>query len=284
MLLWGGLFVALWRMAAYAEPVFEEANPVVAEARPTRVRDGPLTMIELPGGEFRIGSPDTDELARADEKPQHKVTVSGFRMAVTPVTAGLYNEVMQREPISQTQEHLPAVNVTWYDAIAFCNRLSVREGYRRCYRRRFKRWVCDWRADGYRLPTEAEWEYACRAGTTTRYAFGDDPEQLGNYAWFAENSSGPQAVGQKSPNRWGLYDMHGNVWEWCWDWYNERYLPGEVVNPVGPDSGSYRVVRGGSFFFPPGYLRSAFRVTVRPEDRLEGFGFRCVRVPPALSL
>jgi sulfatase modifying factor 1 len=284
MLLWGGLFVALWRMAAYAEPVFEEANPVVAEARPTRVRDGPLTMIELPGGEFLMGSPDTDEMAGDHEKPQHKVTVSGFRMAVTPVTAGLYNEVMQREPVSQTQEHLPAVHVTWDDAIAFCNRLSDREGYRRCYRRRFKRWVCDWRADGYRLPTEAEWEYACRAGTATRYAFGDDPERLGNYAWFARNSSGRvQAVGQKWPNRWGLYDMHGNVWEWCWDWYNERYLPGEVVNPVGPDSGSYRVVRGGSFIGPPVGLRSAVRFSDLPASRDENIGFRCVCVPPALG-
>ena len=220
MLLWGGLFVALWRMAAYAEPVFEEANPVVAEARPTRVQDGPLTMMELPGGQFLMGSPDTDEMAGDDEKPPHMVTVSGFRMAVTPVTAGLYNEVMQREPVPQAQEHLPAVDVSWYDAIAFCNRLSVREGYRPCYRQRFKRWVCDWRADGYRLPTEAEWEYACRAGTATRYAFGDDPERLGNYAWFLGNASSQvQAVGQKWPNRWGLYDMHGNVWEWCWDWY-----------------------------------------------------------------
>jgi formylglycine-generating enzyme required for sulfatase activity len=282
MLLWGGLFVALWRMAAYAEPVFEEANPVVAEARPTRVRDGPLTMIELPGGQFLMGSPDTDELARDDEKPQHMVTVAGFRMAVTPVTAGLYNEVMQREPISQTQEHLPAVNVTWYDAIDFCNRLSVREGYRPCYRRRFKRWVCDWRADGYRLPTEAEWEYACRAGTATRYTFGDDPERLGNYAWFAENSSRPQAVGQKSPNRWGLYDMYGNIWEWCWDWYG-AYGSEVAVNPVGPASGSRRVVRGGSFATSPEFLRSARRGADLPGGRGEDAGFRCVRVPPALS-
>jgi formylglycine-generating enzyme required for sulfatase activity len=241
-------------------------------------------MIELPGGQFLMGSPDTDELARDDEKPQHMVTVSGFRMAVTPVTAGLYNEVMQREPVPQPQEHLPAVNVTWYDAIAFCNRLSDRERYRRCYRRRFKRWVCDWRADGYRLPTEAEWEYACRAGTTTRYAFGDDPERLGNYAWFAGNSSDQvQAVGQKSPNRWGLYDMHGNVWEWCWDWYNERYLPGKVVNPAGPDSGSYRVACGGAFVNSPEYLRSARRFNRPPEVRLRFLGFRCMRVPPALG-
>ncbi len=176
------------------------------------------------------------------------------------------------------------MNVTWDDAIAFCNRLSDREGYRRCYRRRFKRWVCDWRADGYRLPTEAEWEYACRAGTTTRYAFGDDPERLGNYAWFAENASGQvQAVGQKWPNRWGLYDMHGNVWEWCWDRYSERYLPDEVVNPVGPASGSFRVVRGGSFDVSPELLRSARRDGDLPEVFAVSLGFRCVRVPPALS-
>jgi formylglycine-generating enzyme required for sulfatase activity len=283
MLLWGGLFVALWRMAAYAEPVFEEANPVVAEARPTRVRDGPLTMIELPGGQFLMGSPDTDELADPDEKPQHMVTVSGFRMAVTPVTAGLYNGVMQREPVPQAQERLPAVNVSWDDAIAFCNRLSVREGYRPCYRRRFKRWVCNWRADGYLLPTEAEWEYACRAGTATRYAFGDDAERLGNYAWFADNASNQvQAVGQKRPNHWGLYDMHGNVWEWCWDWYG-AYGSGVEVNPVGPSAGSSRVVRGGSFVDPPVPLRSAFRVADLPEFRAVNAGFRCVRVPPALT-
>jgi formylglycine-generating enzyme required for sulfatase activity len=283
MLLWGGLFMALWRMAAYAEPVFEEANPVVVEASPTRVRDGPLTMMELPGGQFLMGSPYTDGLAEDNEKPPHMVTVSGFRMAVTPVTAGLYNEVMQRGSVSPEQERLPAVDVTWYDAIDFCNRLSIREGYRPCYRRRFRRWMCDWRADGYRLPTEAEWEYACRAGTATRYAFGDDPERLENYAWFSGDAFRQvQAVGQKWPNRWGLYDMHGNVWEWCWDWYG-AYGSGAAVNPVGPASGFSRVVRGGSFFDPPVFLRSAFRFIVQPEVRVEYGGFRCVRVPPALS-
>jgi formylglycine-generating enzyme required for sulfatase activity len=283
MLLWGGLFVALWSMAAYAEPVFEEANPVVAEPRPTRVQDGSLTMIELPGGQFLMGSPDTDELAGNNEKPQHMVTVSGFRMAVIPVTVGLYNEVMQREAVPQAQERLPAVDVSWEDAIAFCNQLSVRERYRPCYRRRFRRWVCDWRADGYRLPTEAEWEYACRAGTVTRYAFGDDPERLGNYAWYVENAARQvQEVGQKRPNSWGLYDMHGNVWEWCWDWYGQ-YPSGEVVDPKGPSAGSYRVVRGGSFYDSPAVLRSARRGHALPVVSFEFLGFRCVRVPPALS-
>ena len=231
-----------------------------------------------------MGSPDTDEMAGDDEKPQHMVTVSGFRIAVTPVTAGLYNEVMQREPVPPPQERLPAVDVSWYDAIAFCNRLSVREGYRPCYRRRFRRWVCDWRADGYRLPTEAEWEYACRAGTTTRYAFGDDPERLGHYAWFAENASGQvQAVAQKWPNRWGLYDMHGNVWEWCWDWYSALMLlrSESILWDLLLDL--MRVVRGGSFVDSPEVLRSANRVGVLPVSRVGFLGFRCVRVPPALS-
>jgi formylglycine-generating enzyme required for sulfatase activity len=283
MLLWGGLFVVLWYMAAYAEPVFDEANPVVAEARPTRVRDGPLTMMELPDGQFLMGSPDTDGLARDNETPQHMVIVSGFRMAVTPVTTGLYNEVMQRGSVSPEQERLPAVDIRWYDAMDFCNRLSIREGYRPCYRQGFRRWVCDWRADGYRLPTEAEWEYACRAGTATRHASGDDPERLGNYAWFASNAAGRvQVVGQKWSNRWGLYDMHGNIWEWCWDRYG-AYGSGAAVNPVGPASGSSRVVRGGSFFDPPADLRSAFRGVVQPTGRGPVQGFRCVRVPPALS-
>ena len=182
VVLWGGLLVTLGRLSYMAEPVFEEENPVAA--RPQRVRDGPFVMMALPGGSFLMGSPDTDDMADDNEKPQHSVTVPGFRIAITPVTAAVYAEVMQKDAPSEDQERLPAVDVSWHDAIAFCNQLSEREGYRPCYRRKFRRWLCDWHADGYRLPTEAEWEYACRAGTTTRYAFGDDPARLDAYAWF----------------------------------------------------------------------------------------------------
>jgi hypothetical protein len=156
LLLWGGLFVVLWRVGAYAEPLFEEANPVVLaqKRKPKRLRDGPLLMVHLPGGRFNMGSPDTDDMADDSEKPQHPVTVSGFRIAVTPVTVGLYHEVMQPQSVPPERARLPAIDVSWNDAIAFCNRLSDREGYRRCYKRRFKRWVCNWRADGYRLPTD----------------------------------------------------------------------------------------------------------------------------------
>jgi len=281
VVLWGALLAALWRLAHDAETVFEEANPVTT--RPQRVRDGPFVMMDLPGGSFLMGSPDTDDMAYDNEKPQHQVTVSGFRIAVTLVTAGVYQEVMQKEALAEFEARLPAVNVRWDDAIAFCNKLSEREGYRPCYRRKFGRWVCDWRADGYRLPTEAEWEYACRAGTVTRYSFGHEHAKIDAYAWFAANASEPQPVASKQPNLWGLYDMHGNVWEWCWNWY-EPYAVQAVTDPYGPKNPrrgrEWRVVRGGSFGFAPGSLCSAARSIVRSEPGVRYRGFRCVRVPP----
>jgi formylglycine-generating enzyme required for sulfatase activity len=280
VLFWGVLFVALWRIGHSAEPVFEEESPAVA--RPKWVRDGPLVMMELPGGSFHMGSPDADDMAYENEKPSHLVTVSGLRIAVTPVTAGLYAEVMQRQEPPEDQRQLPAVDVYWSDAIEFCNRLSTREAYRPCYRRYFGRWICNWRADGYRLPTEAEWEYACRAGTTTRYSCGDDSERLERYAWF-DKTGGPYEVARKLPNPWGLYDMHGNVWEWCWDWYGP-YTAQPAKDPHGPKKflsarAWGRVVRGGSFVSPEA-LRSAFRFFGLPERRGWYRGFRCVRVPP----
>ena len=281
LLFWGTLLVALWRLAHSAEPVFDEAPPTVA--RPKRVRDGPLVMIDLPGGSFWMGSPDSDDMGRENERPAHLVTVAGFRMAVTPVTAGLFAEIMQREMPTDERRLLPAVGATWYDAVEFCNRLSGREGYRPCYRRYFGRWVCNWRADGYRLPTEAEWEYACRAGTTTRYSFGDDSARLERYAWY-DKSTGPYEVARKAPNPWGLYDMHGNVWDWCWDWYKPYSVKtvrrwGNLRDFFRPQQ--WRVVRGGSFDNTPEVLRSARRGFVfLPAGRGGINGFRCVRVPP----
>ena len=127
--------------------------------------------------------------------------------------------------------------VSWDDAIAFCNKLSEREGLKPYYQ--FGTGAYSPGGDGYRLPTEAEWEYACRAGSTTRYSFGDDAASLGEFAWFDSNSdSKTHPVGQKQPNAWGLYDMHGNVWEWCWDWYESYYYrQSPDVDPVGPSRG-----------------------------------------------
>jgi formylglycine-generating enzyme required for sulfatase activity len=135
------------------------------------------------------------------------------------------------------------------------------------------------RSDGYRLLTEAEWEYACRAGTITRWSFGDEESRLSEFAWFGENAKGqPQPVAQKKPNPWGLYDMHGNVWEWVTDWHGD-YPQNSQSDPTGPETGSNRVLRGGSVNFEPGKLRSAFRNWSQPEDRGKGVGFRCARSP-----
>jgi len=135
--------------------------------------------------------------------------------------------------------------VSWNDALAFCDKLSDQEGYQ------------------YRLPTEAEWEYTCRAGTTTAYSFGDDVSRLGEYAWYEDNSAGiTHPVGELQPNAWGLCDMHGNVWEWCQDWYGPYESLKVVTNPTGPVSGTSRVLRGGAFSSPPVIVRAAGRYGV----------------------
>lgn len=186
-LAWLALFAALGWLGYTATPVFDEPDPVRAAVKPSKprpVRDGSLLMVDLPGGRFLIGSPDSDDLAHDDEKPQHEVTVSLFRIAITPVTAELYREIMPESASigREADGRLPVMNATWFIAVEFCNRLSERASYQPCYSKRFGRWRCDWRADGYRLPTEAEREYAFWADTATRYSFGDDPAGLDGYA------------------------------------------------------------------------------------------------------
>jgi len=279
----GGLIVAGWdvRLRQLGE------LPVPRSAGGGQVRvvaDGPFHMAELPGGTFWMGSADDDAMAGKDEKPRHPVTLSPFRIACTTVTRGQWQSVMQDRALSETDAELPVTKVSWDEALRFCNAASQRQGYKPCYRLtgigKWRGWRCDWSADGYRLPTEAEWEYACRAGTDTRWCFGDDPVDLADYAWFAENSEGhAHPVAQKEPNRWGLYDLHGNVWEWCWDRYGS-YNPRPSANRRGPRiGGPRRVLRGGSFGDAPVYLRSAFRGADVPLFRLVFIGFRCVRVP-----
>lgn len=286
---WLALFAALGWLGYTAVPVFDEPNPVRAAAKPARprpVRDGSLLMVDLPGGRFLMGSPDSDDLVPDDAKPQHEVTVAPFRIAITPVTVELYRQIMPKSSAAQAEAEarFPVTGVTWFDAIDFCNRLSERAGYRPCYSKWFGWWRCDWRADGYRLPTEAEREYACRASTTTRYSFGDDPADLDGYAWYSENAKTAQPVATKRANPWGLYDLHGHIWEWCWDWYGAD-SPKPARNPHGPKRffgrlTGRRVLRGGSFLDPPAYLRSADRFAIDPMNRVWFDGFRCVRVPP----
>ena len=188
-------------------------------------------------------------------------------MSKYEVTQAQYKAVMGTNPSYRKGDNKPVESVSWHDAVAYCAKLTEQEkaagrlpaGYE------------------YRLPTEAEWEYACRAGTTTEYSFGNDENQLGAYAWY--NSIAPtHPVGQKKPNGWGLYDMHGNVWEWCLDWHGD-YPGGSTADPQGPTVGTSCVRRGGRWGSPARYCRSATRDYSQPNFRHSGVGFRIVLAP-----
>lgn len=237
------------------------------------------TMIRVPAGRFVMG--DEDEV----DAPLHEVEVGAFLMDKHLVTQLEYQELMGKNPSRWKGSQNPVEQLRWSDAVRYCNQRSERDGLQPCYDLDTLR--CDFEADGYRLPTEAEWEYACRAGTTTRYFFGDDPARLGDYAWFDKNSRGrPRPVGEKLPNPWGLYDMVGNVWEWCNDFYGvDYYLQAPRENPHGPEQGENKVLRGGAWRFGADSCRSGYRYNENPghADVCFGYdiyGFRCVRTLP----
>ncbi len=221
-------------------------------------------------GSFLMGS----TTGPGDERPAHRVNLTkGFYMGVTEVTQEQWESVMPDNRSRYKGADRPVTNVTLDDCIEFCKLLTQKE-----------------RAQGklpegaeYRLPTEAEWEYACRAGSETKYGFGDSETELGDYAWYSENSVRTQPVGTKKPNAWGLFDMHGNVWEWCSDWYGS-YSAGETEDPTGAPAGeayNKRVFRGGSWGSTAAYCRSAARNGCQGDNpkhyRLSGLGFRLVR-------
>lgn len=236
-----------------------------------------LEMILVPSGSFIMG----DKKGEVDEKP-HKVFIDSFYIDKYLVTQEEYEKLMKVNPSRWKDKKNPVEQMRWSDAAKYCNARSQAEGLKPCYN--LKTWECNFDADGYRLPTEAEWEYACRTGTDTSYSFGDDPKKLRNYAWLKENSGNrPKPVGQKLPNTWGIYDMHGNVWEWCNDFYKvDYYQESPEKNPRGPKSGETRVLRGGCWSSTPEQCRSAFRYHENPgySDVCFGYdiyGFRCVR-------
>jgi len=233
----------------------------------------PTNMVFIPPGTFRMGGP-TNEVDRLDQEgPQTAVTISrGFWMGKYEVTQGEYLAVMGSNPSFFTGDtNRPVEQVSWFDATNYCGVLTQRE-----------------RAAGriasnsvYRLPTEAEWEYACRGWTSARFSYGDDPgyTNLTNYAWYSDNSGNTtHPVGQKLPNPWGLYDMHGNVFEWCQDWF-DFYLGGIAVDPQGPTTGSNRVFRGGDWYDFAWHCRSADRSYEEPHFNPSIIGFRVVLAP-----
>jgi formylglycine-generating enzyme required for sulfatase activity len=269
--------------ASEAEPATGGAEAVAEPVElPSLTNSRGIQFKLVPVGTFMMG-----DVSGAPNEKQHEVTLTKpFYMGVYEVTNSQWKQVMGDLPddLMEDDRNLkltkaagrrvrrlyqpdsPVKQVTWKNAVDFCRKLSAMPEERKAGR-------------VYRLPTEAEWEYACRAGTTTKYSFGDEESRLLDYGWFLDHSGGKtQAVGQKKPNAWGLYDMHGNVWEWCNDWY-EAYSDGAVTNPQGPSSGSLRVLRGGGWFYPAGYCRSAFRRMDLPSVRYDYLGFRLALSP-----
>ncbi len=255
---------------------------VSAASKPTSIGD----MVLIPVGTFRMGNITDHPDGYSDEKPVHEVTITRpFLMGRTEVTQAQYTAAIGSNPSNFNGPDLPVERVNWYDAVEYCNALSRHEGLDPCYSGNGTSIVCDFTANGYRLPTEAEWEYACRAGTETDFHTGDmtsgagfDPA-LDRAGWFDDNSNyTTHPVGDKEPNAFGLYDMHGNVWEWCWDRYGGGYYASSPdEDPRGPASGNTRVVRGGSFFSNARICRSARRGYGNPSPRNYDFGFRFVR-------
>jgi formylglycine-generating enzyme required for sulfatase activity len=241
-------------------------------------------MVRIEGGTFAMGSP-ASEPERADDELQHRVTVSSFYMGKYEVTQKEWWDIMGYSTSSFSGDNLPVENVSWYDAVEYCNRRSRREGLTPAYTINGENVTWNRKANGYRLPTEAEWEYACRAGTTTPFNTGNNittgqANYNGNYPYNG-NPRGTYRdkttpVGTFAPNAWGLYDMHGNVWEWCWDWYGE-YPCGAQTDPAGAGSGSVRVSRGGSWLYLARGLRSADRSWDGPVIRYDNLGFRLAR-------
>ncbi len=217
---------------------------------------------KIPAGKFTMGSPENEKGRLSTEGPQHLVTItSPFYLGMYEVTQAQWKAVMGSNPSHFKGNDLPVESVSWNDVQSFIQKLNQQE-----------------KGNKYRLPTEAEWEYACRAGSNTRFSFGDDADVLGQYAWYYEENSGGSThpVGQKKPNAWGLYDMHGNVWEWVQDWHG-NYPPASVTDPTGPPSGASRVIRGGSWLNAPRLVRSAVRYLLTPVYWNGRLGFRLAR-------
>ncbi|MDP8211053.1 MAG: SUMF1/EgtB/PvdO family nonheme iron enzyme, partial [Candidatus Stygibacter australis] len=237
--------------------------------------DVPEWMVFVEGGTFQMGSSSGDD----DEKPVHSVTVSDFYIGKYEVTQGEYEAVMGKNPsnFKDSGKDAPVEQVSWYDAVEYCNKLSDQEGLDRCYSGSGENIKCDFDANGYRLPTEAEWEYAALGGNKSKGYKYSGSNGLKQVAWYKDNSgSKTHSAGGKQANELGVYDMSGNVWEWCWDWKGD-YSSGLQNNPRGSSSGSSRVFRGGCWSSYASYCRTAYRYIISPGYSFSYLGFRVVR-------
>lgn len=249
-----------------------------------------VEMVYLPGGEFMMGS----DRGNPDEAPAHRVRVSPFLMDKFEVTHELFTKAQLPNPSHwQDNPRKPVERVRWRDAKQYCDERSLLEGLKPCYNEKTLDWDCDYSADGYRLPTEAEWEYACRGGSDQAYDFGQ-PDKLRQFGWFSDNSDQQtHGRGQKKPNGFGIYDLYGNVSEWCEDVYSATYYrESPAVDPTGPPNPGKdvkRVIRGGSWKSSANQCRASVRQGERTGDSDACFstdycGFRCVRRPTADEL
>lgn len=236
-----------------------------------------MRLVLIPNGTFIMGSPEREDGREENETQQHEVTISkDYYLGVYEVTQAQYEKVIGKNPshfqgaiVGNENADLPVDYVSWDDAVAFCKKLSDLPEEKKAGR-------------VYRLPTEAQWEYACRAGSKTAYSFDDEEGLLPEHGWFNRNSSNrTHTVGLLEPNAWGLYDMHGNVWEWCSDWY-EEYPKGAVSDPTGPKKGSLRVIRDGSWHDLAANCRSAIRYWYTPDVRSINLGFRVALSPSGI--
>ena len=234
-----------------------------------------ITLVDIPPGSFRMGSNDGED----DEKPVRTVSVSGFSMSATEITQGQYIAVMNDNPsFHKLDDNNPVERLTWKEAVTFCNRLSEKLNLESCYN--LSSGACDMSKNGFRLPTEAEWEYACRAGTGTEYNTGAGESALNRAAWYQRNSAETtHPVAQKTANSWGLYDMHGNVWEWTNDRYGKRSYETDTntKDPTGVPNGKNMVLRGGSWLDNPKDCRASKRREYEPDKKYSDIGFRILR-------